>query len=183
MIFHQHVSPWNSEIVEYGISIILVAEGIFWTNVTCFDSLEHFESLWVPDRDKERMDAVSALVDDKLGVYCSVGAIETKIAYPPLSSSDFWSIDNEGFIWRIVCGCCKQVLNVRAMSKFRLAITAKDFTSNGGLKEELLLLLIAQILKCRNKHDTMQREWDGMCEDIGLNFFIGSIQWKEIVKP
>lgn len=112
MVLHQHIAPWDAQIVEYRISIVFQLEALLWSDVSCLDAFDGLECGLVSDWNKENMNSVSFFVDDKLGVYSCVVAVDSEISNPPLGRSYFRSVDDEAFSRCVVGGCSEQILNI-----------------------------------------------------------------------
>ena len=67
-----------------------------------------------------------------------------------------WRVQCKCFVIRIPSGRCLKSSNVTAVPEFRLSVTANVFVVGGGLQEFLVLLLVALVSKCDQKHAFMK---------------------------
>ena len=105
MIFHQHISPRNNEVVKAGISVVFCVKPLLWPNISSLDSRKCFECLWVTNGYQEGMQPMIFSINYKLSKQSCMGAMNPKVTNPPLSRTYCGTIDCEGLIFFVVGGC------------------------------------------------------------------------------
>ena len=78
MILHEHVPARNPEVVEDGITVVLILEAVLGPNVSQLDAFKRLQRGWVSDGHQKRVDSVLLAADDELGKYCRVVGVQPR---------------------------------------------------------------------------------------------------------
>ena len=106
---------------------------------------------------------------------------KSQVSNPPFSSFDIRGVNNELLgRWVILC-CGHQILDVRAMSKFRLSITSQNFTSDCRLIDGFDLFFGAKIFELIEKHEEVEGEWHLLGKEETILQFGDWVEFEDLV--
>lgn len=79
---HEHISTWNSDLVEASPTIILTDVAELWTKIAGLYTWHMFVSIQVSQLDKEWLDSVVIFVNNEAGKNDGMTGESTEISWP-----------------------------------------------------------------------------------------------------
>lgn len=106
MIFHQHVTSWNHQIIESSKTVVFSVESLLRTNVSSLNSRNCLKSLRISNRNQKSVKTIIFSINYELSKESSVSTVNSQISDPPFRGSDGWTVDNKSLILFVVsCSC------------------------------------------------------------------------------